>query len=73
MLVAKIGNFRIWEAEGGKSGKHNQTRGIQVREDIGNEGYLLLYTSSYKVGDIEGRWKAIEKCREYIEEQTATE
>jgi hypothetical protein len=69
MKVEQIEDFIIYDSDGhGKSTKGNKiTTGMQVRQPLG-DGYLLLKTVNYPVGDLIKRTNAIQKCRDYIKE-----
>jgi hypothetical protein len=67
MKVLQIEDYVIYDSDGhGKASKGaKKTTGMQVRQPIG-DGYLLLKTVNYPVGDLVKRTMAIEKCKEYI-------
>jgi len=69
MKIQTIEDFAIYESDGhGKTTKGNKkSSGIQVRQYI-HDGYLLLATYSYPIGDNIKRNAAIEKARNYIKE-----
>lgn len=71
MKIQSLNGMVIFESDGhGKAcNGAKKTTGIQVRQYM-VEGYLLLNTFNYPIGDNDKRNKAIEKARKYILEST---
>lgn len=69
MKIEDYRDYTIFDSDGhGKATKGTKkTTSIQVRQYM-QEGYLLLKSISYPVGDLVKRKAAIEKARKYIDE-----
>lgn len=58
---------------GGKAGKgHNKTTSVQVLERHG-EGFVKLWHTRYKVGDMAARGRAVVRCIEWVDKHMTGE